>query len=119
MSDKSDSLLNAMDGVARYEARQAMLRRDPAQAIPELVRMLAQGEARYPREIMALLGELGGQAALADLAQHPDKTLRSQAARALKALQDRPAPAPPTAPAAPAPRAEATPRAEKTLDEIV
>ena len=50
-----DSLLNALDGAARYEARMEMLRGDPTQVLPKLKQMLENGTARYPHEIKALI----------------------------------------------------------------
>lgn len=54
MSDEN-FLLNAPDGVARYEATRDLLRGDPATVIPRLEKMLEDGTARYPSEIKELL----------------------------------------------------------------
>jgi HEAT repeat protein len=89
MSDNpSDSLLNAMDGIARYEAQEELKRRDPAEVIPHLLKMLEEGTARYPHEIVALVGAIGQEGAVEPLLNHPDKSIRRLAERTRKQLRE-------------------------------
>ncbi|MBN2305404.1 MAG: hypothetical protein JXQ72_13040 [Anaerolineae bacterium] len=87
--DPNNSLLNAMDGVARYEAHQELIRRgDPVETVSRLKRMLDDGTARYPHEIVGLLYEIGGSAAVEDLIVHPNRAIRYAAERALAPQND-------------------------------
>lgn len=92
-ADPSKSLLNAMDGVARYEAREELKRRDPDVVIPQLKAFLDGGHARYAHEVMDLLGVIGGRAEVESFLDHPDRKLRTVAARALRNM-DKAAPPP-------------------------
>lgn len=116
MSGDENFLLNAPDGIARYEALQELKRRDAAEVVPRLVKMLQEGTARYPQEITALLGEVGGQEALEALRDHPDKTVRHAAARALSHSSDIPTPPRPASGPARAPDSAAR---ERTLGDRI
>jgi hypothetical protein len=105
--DQSDFLLNAMDGIARYEALQDLKRRDPAEVVPRLRKMLDEGRAKYPREIVGLLGEID-VGAVEGLCDHPDRSIRSLVERTLHQLRERVSPEKPEADARP-PIRERTP----------
>jgi hypothetical protein len=66
--DQSDFLLNAPDGIARYEAHNELKRRDPAEVVPRLRKMLDEDRAKYPQEIKDLLDEIESGTAKARLA---------------------------------------------------
>jgi hypothetical protein len=70
--DQSDFLLNAPDGIARYEAHNDLKRRDPAEVVPRLRKMLDEGRAKYPQEIKELMEEIESGAAKAHVA--PEKS---------------------------------------------
>jgi hypothetical protein len=110
----SDSLLNAMDGVARYEAQEELKRRDPAQVLPQLLKMLDEGSARYPHEIVALIGAIGQENAVEPLLDHPDKSIRSLAERTLRQLKEPISPGKTTTGSPP----PAAPRERSPEDEI-
>lgn len=107
--DPSQSLLNAADGVARYEAHLELKKRSAAEVIPKLRQMLEDGTARYPHEIMGLLASIEGHQAIEEYAGHTNKDIREVAARLLKQWNDTPVLSPSTPLSAPQPREERTP----------
>jgi hypothetical protein len=111
-------LLNAPDGIARLEAHRALQAGDPAVEVPRLVKMLEEGTARFPQEILDSLETLGGREVVEKLVDHTDPTIRAAAQRYLsRPPVQKPDPVPKSAPVTPPPRRERT--EEEVIDSWI